>query len=290
MEQTIKEPSTAFANAKKMGLKTLIIGQPVAGRDVPKKTYLSMLQIMSPNNMLNILERFEVVSTVRVLSDFPIDYNRNKFIDDSIRDGADYLMFMDMDMTFPANTLECLFENLSDEHPVVAGMYYLKKEPFSPVIGDYTEWTDELLKHKEFLDSHGFVSKEGKQLLKWRAFNGFDETKPFYADVIGAGCFLIKADVFKKLERPYFKYIPDPEKDHTHNKISEDMYFCAQLKKAGVPIVIDPRVQCGHLTELESNYQLWKGSKEASLEALKKVEGQEKHDEFIKKFIYPRYV
>jgi hypothetical protein len=288
-DQTIKEPVEKFSKAKAMGFKTLIIGQPVAGRDIPKKTYLSMLQIMSPNNMIELLDKHKVVSTVRVLSDFPIDYNRNKFVDDSIEAGADYLMFMDMDMTFPPDTLNILFDLISDEHPVVAGMYYLKKEPFAPVIGDYTDWTDKLLPHKDFLEKHGFLHPDGRQLLEWRNFNGFDKDKLFYADVIGAGCFLAKIDVFKKLQKPYFKYIPDPRKDPTHNKISEDMYFCAQLKKAGIPILVTPQIQCGHIMEMESNHDLWLSQKEACLASLQK-EGQDKVDELVAKFIYPRYV
>ena len=89
------------------------------------------------------------------------------------------------------------------------------------------------------------------------------------------GCVLVKTEIFKKLSRPYFRYSYDPEKDATHLKLSEDMYWCAQLKKAGVPILIDPSVQCGHLMEMESDVDLYENHRDTLIEVLKETKPKE---------------
>lgn len=277
----IKSPTSAAESAHKAGHKLLMIGQPITGNWLHKKTYSTCMNVISPMPMIDLLIQHKVTSVVRVINDFPIDYNRNKFVQEAIDCGADYLMFMDMDMTFPTNTIPMLFESLSDEHPVVAGMYFLKKEPFSPVVGRYTDWSESLLKNREHLEKQGFIMDDstpnGKQLLMWRSITYFDKDKgPFYADVIGMGCVLVKVDIFKKLSKPYFRYSYDPEKgDETMMKLSEDMYWCAQLKKAGIPILIDPRVQCGHLMEMESNVELYENHRNMVISHLEKNKPEE---------------
>jgi GT2 family glycosyltransferase len=275
MNTDIREPKEAGAAAHAAGHKLLMIGQPITGNWIHKKTYASCMNVISPMPMIELLVKHQVATVVRVINDFPIDYNRNKFVDEAIAAGADYLMFMDMDQTFPTDTIAMLFDHISDENPVVAGMYFLKKEPFSPVVGRYTPWTESLFKNRQHLEKQGFVlddsTPNGQQLLMWQSVTYFDRNKgPFYADVIGMGCVLVKTDIFKKLSRPYFRYSYDPEKgDDTLMKLSEDMYWCAQLKKAGIPILIDPRVQCGHLMDMESNVDLYENHREAVFAHLK---------------------
>lgn len=274
-QEKIKQPKDVVDSAHKAGHKILMIGQPISGNTIHKKTYASCLNVINPQTVIELLVNHQVIPVVRIINDFPIDYNRNKFVDEAIEAGADYLMFMDMDQTFPNDMLNKLFENIDDDNPVVAGMYFLKKEPFSPVVGRYVDWTESLIKNRQHLEKQGFIledgSEHGKQLLMWKSVTYFDKDVPFYADVIGMGCVLVKTEIFKKLSRPYFRYSYDPEKgDSAQLKLSEDMYWCAQLKKAGIPILIDPRVQCGHLMEMESNVELYENHRAAVLAHLEK--------------------
>lgn len=285
----IRDPQKAVAKQHESGFKFLMIGQPITGNWIHKRTYATCINVMSPLAMIELLEKYQVTSGVRIINDFPIDYNRNKFVDEALEAGADYLMFMDMDQTFPGNTLPLLFEHISDEHPVVCGMYYLKRDPFTPVVGRYIDWTPDLLAKRAELDAQGFVkddgTPEGKQLLMWRSITLFDKDAPFEVDVIGMGCVLVKAEVFRKLKRPYFRYSYDPVKgDPTWQKLSEDMYWCAQLKNAGIPILCDPRVQCGHLTEIESNCELYENTRDMTFEILK-TRNPEKFESTMKEVI-----
>lgn len=59
----------------------------------------------------------------------------------------------------------------------------------------------------------------------------------------GMACAVIKADVFKRVPSPWFKFEWTQEFGHT----SEGYYFCVQARKCGYKIWGDARVRCGHL-------------------------------------------
>ena len=59
----------------------------------------------------------------------------------------------------------------------------------------------------------------------------------------GMGCALIKMSLFKKLRFPYFNWVVYNERQ----MLGEDLYFCEECRKKGIPIYTDSRVGCGHL-------------------------------------------
>lgn len=61
----------------------------------------------------------------------------------------------------------------------------------------------------------------------------------------GMGCILINTRVFDLAAYPWFDWCIWPDDEHT--VLSEDLYFCEQMKNEGVPIYLDTRIQCGHL-------------------------------------------
>lgn len=66
--------------------------------------------------------------------------------------------------------------------------------------------------------------------------------RPFNVDAAGAGCLLIRRDVFDKVKWPWFKWV-----EHADGaQMSEDVYFFDQCRAAGIPLVCDPRVRCYH--------------------------------------------
>lgn len=268
------------------GFKTLLIGQAMAGgtTSITKATYASCINLFSCNALLDLFLNKKIVANIRILGDFPIDANRNKFVEEALEAGADYIFLMDMDQTFPGDALAKLFEVLSDQRPVVSGMYFLKKEPYSPVMGRYVEWDDEMLAYKEKFDRLGFVHPDGRQLAMWRAFTYFDKTVPFRADVIGLGCVLMQTSVFKDLEKPYFRYVPGVTPSMKHKTMDEVMHLCAQFAKHDIPIYIDPRVQCGHITQIESNIEIFESYRDSQF-AVSAREKPEKFAEIQNKFI-----
>ena len=56
---------------------------------------------------------------------------------------------------------------------------------------------------------------------------------------------MIKPEVFRKLERPWFKFNYEMW-GYMETQISEDIYFCTQVKRAGFKMYVDFSVQCFH--------------------------------------------
>lgn len=61
----------------------------------------------------------------------------------------------------------------------------------------------------------------------------------------GMGCALIKTSVFDRIAYPWFDWVN--YHDARHSLLSEDLYFCEQLKGAEIKIFADTRVSCGHM-------------------------------------------
>lgn len=59
----------------------------------------------------------------------------------------------------------------------------------------------------------------------------------------GFGCALVAASSLRKIEYPYFKYVTYA----SGTTLSEDLYFCSELRRAGGKIEADTRVRCGHI-------------------------------------------
>ena len=59
----------------------------------------------------------------------------------------------------------------------------------------------------------------------------------------GMGCALIKTDIFKRIQFPWFDWV----NYHDRGVLSEDLYFCEQCNQKGITIYTDTRVACGHL-------------------------------------------
>lgn len=264
------------ANWRKKGFKIMLVYQPITG-SVSRDFYTSMLSTLSGEVWTYMLDRYKIVMKPMVSGHFPIDANRNMAILDAMqRYKADYMMFMDTDQTFQPKAIPMLFETLLDKDEqyeqgtVAAGMYFVKKHPWRGVFGRYSDWDETSLPHKQALKDQDLViddgSEHGKQLLWWQPSMFWDKDQIFRAHVIGAGCMMMSSKVLKQLEYPYFKYLDNPITPG--RKASEDMWFCAQLYKKNIPIFIDSRVSCGHLSEYTVDEVLFSATRDSMFGAL----------------------
>jgi hypothetical protein len=119
---------------------------------------------------------------------------------------CDWLLFLDSDMRFPADTLEQL---LARNEPVVAANYTARKAPFAPVA----------------------VRTPGE-----RAYTDYQSSGLEAVAQIGMGVMLVQADVVRRIPPPWFMV-------GWHTDVGaytgEDAYFCQQLTKAGATIWLD---------------------------------------------------
>jgi len=169
------------------------------------------------------------------------------------KDVADYIFFLDDDTLPPINTITKL---LSHEKHIIAGLYFAKQEPHFPQI---------FLRNEEDPTRYDCIENYKKDSL-------------IEVDTCGAGCLLVKTEVFKNLKKPYFKYEPSGE---GIPRKGEDFYFCEKAKEAGYKIFCDTSIICKHIGTKYIGPEHWEISRERLIE-LKKKMGEKKFKEWRK--------
>lgn len=154
---------------------------------------------------------------------------RNKIADIAIEGGYDAVLMVDSDMTLPQDALANL---LGDGVDVVSG-WYLRRSVDTRQTNAYR------LCDGRGRSYYGYPAESAYPADEIAASEG-----PVRVHGIGMGCFLVRTDVFRRLPYPWFDWVNYADR---HGMLSEDLYFCSALGRAGIPIHVDPRVCCGHL-------------------------------------------
>jgi hypothetical protein len=133
---------------------------------------------------------------------------REKLIDEAIKMEADYVLWLDSDMMFPSNVVLKLLAHNKD---IVACNYMKRSLPMKTVaytdLNDWDSWVP---------------MKPQEELVKVKG--------------IGMGCILMKTEVFKKLEKPYFEF---RFKEDTKDWFGEDFILQDKIQKVGYEIFVD---------------------------------------------------
>jgi hypothetical protein len=133
---------------------------------------------------------------------------REKLIEEAKNIGADFALWLDSDMMFPSTTVLRLLAHNKD---IVGGNYMRRSKPLKTVAyTDLTNW-----------DS--WVPLEPKEEL-------------IKVEGVGMGCLLMKTDVFKKLNKPYFRFT---FKEDSQDWYGEDFNLLSDLRLQGYEIYID---------------------------------------------------
>jgi hypothetical protein len=137
---------------------------------------------------------------------------RNNLVKTALEIKADYVMFIDADMRFPKDTLKILMGHNKD---IIGVNATTRSEPVKPTAKNFK------------------INEDGS--VDWfpiysNALSGIGK-----ADGIGCGVMLVKTEVFKKMEMPYFYF----EQLGGGKILGEDIYFCIKAKDAGFDTWID---------------------------------------------------
>ena len=142
---------------------------------------------------------------------------RNTIVDAAIKAGCNNLLLIDSDHLLPDDLLDCLVENA--DAAIVSGLICKRYFPFETVAFKYT---DDGEIHQCIVGARGKVIE---------------------VDACAMGCTLINLDILKKLfedrklNKPFFY--------DAHFR--SDMNFCMNLRKLGERVLLDTRVDIGHL-------------------------------------------
>ena len=122
--------------------------------------------------------------------------------------GAEYMLWLDSDVVFPATTAVRL---LSHNEDVVAANYVRRQLPAKGVAYE--------------------------KIGQWHTPLGFevrDELVP--VEGVGMGCMLMKTDIFLELSKPWFEFEWTPA---SNDFLGEDMVLCRKIAATGRQIKID---------------------------------------------------
>lgn len=157
---------------------------------------------------------------------------RDLLIVEALKSDPDYVLFLDSDLKFPAWTLGRL---LSLDKDIVGAAYVRRSAPHELLVKP-------LPGNEQQVVNGGCIE----------------------VAALPTGCLLIRADVFKRLNRPYFRspsfgvndltpmhlleYLP---KDMRPITIGEDTDFCARARQAGFKVWLDVELttDIGHIGE-----------------------------------------
>ncbi len=146
-----------------------------------------------------------------------VDVARNEIVQTALDLNADYILFLSDDVLPPRQVFMQLWSHHAD---MVTGVYWTKSNPTLPYL-----WTEKL---------------DGP-FLNWQVGEYFP------IDLAGVDCLLVRTDVFRAIEPPWFSLDwKFGEGDFRNVMLTEDFYFYTKAKKAGFTLYCDTNVQCGH--------------------------------------------
>lgn len=166
----------------------------------------------------------------------PRERNRNTAVSQFLgTKGYEWLLLVDDDTTVPEDVIERL---LVVRKPIVTGMQPL------------------YLPERENGNRHHLVANVmrfptiNSRMPNWPDWLTWERPrKPFPIFHCGFGCVLINRRVFEDTGFPWF--VEDYGDQFGRNNITEDIYFCDHVRRAGFEIWCAPDVECGHLKTVD---------------------------------------
>lgn len=195
----------------------IVIGIPTTG----------MVDIDFAINLVNLTMPVNTSPLLHVVRNKPVDEACNRIVKFALEcnggKGSDYVYFREDDVFTPKGAVERLIARDVD---IISGTCFSKQAPPFPII---------------------FRTYGGGAYTKW--YNNPGDI----IEVCGTGlaCTLIKTDVFRHLDPPWFKTITYPESqpdvdDTKISRMTQDMYFYRRIIAKGFQVWVDTGVQCGH--------------------------------------------
>lgn len=135
--------------------------------------------------------------------------------------GCDYLFMIDDDMICPDDLFERLYAHDVD---IVSPLAFTRNFPHHPVMYALEEKFDPVTQ------AHGY---------KRRIVHNYPKDRLVECDAVGFGAALIKAEVLKKMPKPWFM---------CSEGTGEDILFCHNARRLGFRVFMDTLTKLGHLS------------------------------------------
>lgn len=151
-----------------------------------------------------------------------VAHNRNELVRTALSNNSTHLMFVDNDMVFKPSAIQRLIDH---DKEIVGANYNARGIPGKPIIS-----TLKLVDPEKDTNAGKIVQEEFPSQL-FKVFS------------VATGFMLVKMDVFKKMEAPWFIAYESPEGEHH----TEDVEFCKKAHLAGFDVYCSPTIDMQHI-------------------------------------------
>lgn len=139
----------------------------------------------------------------------------------AIKEGADFVLWLDSDVIFPPDLMIDLMEDMKGRD-IVTGVYHMRRAPFKPVIWKTLR--------------QGLTPDENESV----DYNDYPKDQIFEVEGCGFGAVMMRTSVLAAVRDKYHElFSPVPG-------YGEDLSFCVRARGCGFKIHCDPRIQIGH--------------------------------------------
>ena len=139
----------------------------------------------------------------------------------AIKEGAEFVLWLDSDVIFPPDLMIDLMEDMTGRD-MVTGVYHMRRAPFKPVIWKTLR--------------QGLTPDENESV----DYNDYPKDQIFEVEGCGFGAVMMRTSVLEAVRDRYHElFAPVPG-------YGEDLSFCVRARGCGFKIHCDPRIQIGH--------------------------------------------
>jgi hypothetical protein len=205
----------------------------VKGGWLPMAKALNMIEVQAsfPHNDAMILYASHGVIGQNIAE------QRNVAVERALDVGMDWIWFQDWDVKIPPTTFGIL---QSADVDIISGTYSYKMH------GGRTM----AMVPPNFVHFDAWWQKAGEEFAPGQKF-GPGQIYPGLA-VVPCGCLLVKADVFRKIDKPWFGQGSAVMEGGGIQGWTDDGHFCLKATQAGYTLHLDTRIMCDHI-------DFWKG-------------------------------
>jgi len=189
-------------------MKTVGCCIPLTWEMVPRQFFFSFCSML----MYSFGKYHMVVMTSRAAS---IARMQEKMIEKALEDNVDYVLHLDADQVYPADTPERLMKHIDDGKDVVFGLVPRHSD------GGYVAYTME----DDPLRIEQMDIKPDSGLVR--------------VGCTGFGGLMVNPKVFEKIDKPYYSILSV--------EYGPDFSFCYQCNKKGVEMWVDTSLRYGHI-------------------------------------------
>jgi hypothetical protein len=202
----------------------VLVGIPLKG-NTPAQSYHARMLMWKHLGGQEAVDFYEhksprYVFSLGAIGEILVPFARERLADSVVESGSDYLFMVDDDMIAPEDLFYKLVAHNKD---ICAALAFTRNPDHKPVI---------------YQEIAGFDPVTQKTFSLPKFVLNYPRNKLVQCDAVGFGAVLIKAEVLKKVPKPWFFGMEGT---------GEDVAFCYKARKVGCEVWMDTSIKLGHL-------------------------------------------